>query len=199
MQIHQFQVSYVAEHDRILVLMRSPRGEDQGLWLTRRMLRGLYPHLESTLAELVAAHATPTGSDTHLRHATEFSQGHDFVQQTDGETAIAALHYVDGEAEKPLLVTTAHIQVINRELLCLRLEETLPQAPASRELEIHMDHDTLMALLHVIELAIRHSDWEWNPPLRPAQSMPATTDAEAPSTHPEWDALAMAAPPKYLN
>ena len=49
MQVHQFQVSYVAEQDRLLVRMNSTAGDEQGLWLTRRLMLDLFPHLDKAI------------------------------------------------------------------------------------------------------------------------------------------------------
>ena len=45
MNIHQMQVRYQPTADRVLWQVRTGEGELVGVWLTRRMLRQLWPHL----------------------------------------------------------------------------------------------------------------------------------------------------------
>ena len=43
MQIHQLSVTYQAEQDRILLRINSTSGEEMRMWLTRRLMSGLWP------------------------------------------------------------------------------------------------------------------------------------------------------------
>ena len=63
MQVHQFQVSYVAEQDRLLVRMNSTAGDEQGLWLTRRLMLDLFPHLDKAVHELSLSDPQTVGHD----------------------------------------------------------------------------------------------------------------------------------------
>ena len=76
--------------------------------------------------------------------------------------------------------------------------------PESRQLEIHMGSDTLIALLHVINLTLQHSNWGLNPTATPAAA-PRPADAaqaiviEGNTQDAAWDAFATAERPEYLN
>lgn len=199
MQIHQFQVSYVAEHDRILVRMNSPEGEEQRLWLTRRMLRGLYPHLAKTSEQLALPNPRPAGHDGAAQHAVDAFQRQESLQQADFDTPFQSRQPLLSDTDQPLLVTTAHIQLQGADMLSVRFEETLPGAAESRQLEINMGSDTLIALLHVIGLAMRNSDWGIDPPQGLKPTLPIIQEIETDAQPSEWDAFANAEPPKYLN
>lgn len=199
MQIHQFQVSYLAEQDRILVRMNSTNGQEQRLWLTRRMLLGLYPHLEQTSAQLTLADAPPVGHDGAAGDAVQAFQRQETLDRTDFDTPFQSPQPLFTDADQPLLVTAAHIQQQGASMLSVRFEETLPGMPESRQLEITLGSDTLIALLHVISLALQNSDWGLQiaaaRPPTPPQTIVIETDAQ----DSEWDAFAAAEPPKYLN
>jgi len=199
MQIHQFQVSYLAEQDRILVRMNSTDGHEQRLWFTRRMLLGLYPHLEQTSAQLTIADASPVGHDGAAGEAVQAFQRQETLERADFDTPFQSSQPVFGDADQPLLVTTAHIQKHGNSMLSVRFEESLPGMAESRQLEIQMGSDTLIGLLHVIRLALQNSDWGTQPasanPPQPAHTIVIETDAP----ESDWDAFASLEPPKYLN
>lgn len=200
MQIHQFQVSYLAEQDRILVRMNSSQGEEQRLWLTRRMLTGLYPHLEQTSAQMAIPHPAPVGHDGAAHAAVEAFQRQEMLDRTDFDTPFQSPQPVFSDADQPLLVTAAHIQK-QKDTLSVRFEETLPGMPESRQLEINMGSDTLIALLHVIRLALQNSGWNLpastHTPASPAAAQTLVIEQEAQDS--DWGAFADAEPPKYLN
>ena len=199
MQIHQFQVSYLAEQDRILVRMNSTSGQEQRLWFTRRMLLGLYPHLEQTSTQLTIADASPVGHDGAASNAVQAFQRQETLDHADFDTPFQSPQPVFSEADQPLLVTTAHIQKQGDSMLSVRFEESLPGLPESRQLEIQMGSETLIGLLHVISLALQNSDWGLHTAAGNQPTPPQTIVIEADAQDSEWDAFAAAEPPKYLN
>lgn len=199
MHIHQFQVSYVAEHDRILVRMNSKAGQEQRLWLTRRMLRGLYPHMEKVSAQLVVPHAAPAGHDGAAQSAMDTYQRQEALHNADFDTPFQSPNTLLDAADAPLLVTTAHIQLQGKESLVMRFEETLTGAKDSRQMEIQMQADTLIALLHVIGLALQGSDWGWGPTTGISSPVPAVAVVDEEADASGWDAFDAVDPPKYLN
>ena len=64
MNIHQLSVTYLPEEDRILARINTTAGEEMRLWLTRRLMLGLWPllsklmtgHLLRLEAEIGRAH-----------------------------------------------------------------------------------------------------------------------------------------------
>jgi hypothetical protein len=199
MHIHQFQVSYVAEHDRILVRMNSKAGQEQRLWLTRRMLRGLYPHLEKVSAQMAIPNAAPAGHDGAAQAAVDAYQRQETLHNVDFDTPFQSSNALQDAADAPLLVTTAHIQIQGKESLVIRFEETLAGAEDTRQMEIQMQADTLIALLHVIGLAMQGSDWGLGPAANINSPAPAVPAADTDATASGWDAFDAIDPPKYLN
>jgi hypothetical protein len=199
MQIHQFQVSYLAEQDRILVRMNATDGQEQRLWLTRRLLLSLYPHLEKMAARLTLADAPPVAHDGAADAAIQTFQRQETLDRTDFDTPYQSPQPVFGEDDQPLLVTTAHLQKQDSSTLSVRFEESLPGLQESRQLEIHMGSDTLIALLHVISLSLQHSDWGLNPvtPLPAAALQPGVIESNTQDA--AWEAFATAERPEYLN
>jgi hypothetical protein len=71
MQIHQLSVSYQAEQDRLLLRVSSTNGQEMRLWLTRRLMLGLWPLISrlqtEQLLKLEAAGSALDGADEELR------------------------------------------------------------------------------------------------------------------------------------
>lgn len=61
MNIHQISVKFDAQQDRLLVQVNTRDGQLLGLWLTRRLMRGLFPQLEKHERQLA------TGVDAQER------------------------------------------------------------------------------------------------------------------------------------
>lgn len=197
MQIHQFQVSYLAEQDRILVRMNSTEGVEQQLWLTRRMLRGLYPHLEQVSQQLALPDAPAVGHDGAAAHAVQAFQRQETLDRTDFATPYQAAQPLPGDFEQPLLVTTTHIQKQSDNMVTVQFEETLQGQAESRQLEIHMGSDTLISLLHVIRLALQNSDWGLDTDAITAAAPTIVIEPDAQDS--DWGAFELAERPKYLN
>ena len=51
MKIHQLSVNYLAEQDRILMRVNTAASEEMRLWLTRRLMLGLWPLLTKLLTK----------------------------------------------------------------------------------------------------------------------------------------------------
>ena len=71
MQIHQMSVSYLPEQDRILMRVNTVEGEEMRMWLTRRLMVGLWPLLSKLLTEhllkLESAGASLAGATPELK------------------------------------------------------------------------------------------------------------------------------------
>ncbi|WP_296507458.1 hypothetical protein [Rhodoferax sp.] len=196
MQVHQFQVSYVAEQDRILVRMNSTAGDEQSLWLTRRLMLNLFPHLDKAVHELSLSTASAVGHDGAADHAVRAYQQEETLSQSDFETPYQEVSPDD--AAGPLLVTTAHYQLRNEQEMSLRFDEKFKGQTEARSIEINMVSETALALLHVLRLGLQASGWGIGgasateaPVLRAPE--PQEDDAG------EWDAFTHAERPKYLN
>src|SRR3954470_23576686 len=108
MQIHQLSVSYQAEHDRLLMRVSSTGGDEMRLWLTRRLMLGLWPlisRLETDqLLKLEAAGSVLDEADEELRRMLADFRKEEFLQRADFDTP-----YQDQQklplGSDPLLVT----------------------------------------------------------------------------------------------
>src|SRR5213595_335291 len=101
MKIHQLSVNYVAEQDRIFVRINTAASEEVRLWLTRRLMLGLWPLLSKLLTQhllkLEAAGVSLEAADDGLKKMLADFRKEEFLQQADFETP-----YDDNQAVLPL-------------------------------------------------------------------------------------------------
>src|SRR3954470_21459317 len=90
MKIHQLSVTYLAEQDRVLVRVNTAASEEMRMWLTRRLMLGLWPLLSKLLTKhLLKLEAAGTSLDTAddglKKMLTDFRK-EQFLQEADFDT-----------------------------------------------------------------------------------------------------------------
>ena len=188
MDIHQLQISYQMEQDRLLVRLNTHSGEELRLWLTRRMIRNLFPHMVEASVAIDSAQAQLTSHDGADSRALSQFKKQESLRQADFQTPFSAENPVLHMGSEPLLATTVHITPREGGALRLAFEENTPGATAMRRFEIVLEPVLLHGFMHLLESALKHADWG-------ITLTGVNTLGEAPTL----DALAGAEPPKYLN
>jgi hypothetical protein len=188
MKIHQLQASYLVEHDRILVRLNTHAGEELRLWLTRRMVRNLFPHMLQASNELAASSALPASHDGAGHPALAEFKKQETLQRSDFNTPFNATAAVLPIGSEPLLATTVHVSPTGQGSLRIGFEEKLPGAAQTRGFEVSLGPGLLPGFMHLLELALKQADWGI-----------ALREAELATDAGPLDAFATAQPPKYLN
>ncbi len=188
MTIQQLQATYVLEQDRILVRLNTPAGEELRLWLTRRMVRNLFPHMQQVTEEILARQATGGNDPGPDRSARTQKLRQESLRKTDFTTPFKDQASTLPIGETPLLATTIHITVCDGGTLRIGFEEELPGAHAKRSFEVTLGQDLLLGFLHLLDTTLQHADWGiW------------LDLGDAPEDLSGADVLAKAKPPQYLN
>ncbi|MDP2368831.1 hypothetical protein [Rhodoferax sp.] len=188
MKIHQLQATYLVEHDRILVRLNTHAGEELRLWLTRRMVKNLFPHMLQASTEIAAPLALSASHDGSDRRALAEFKKQETLQKSDFNTPFstqAAILPIGGD---PLLATTVHVTPTGRGSLRVGFEEKVPGAAQSRGFEVTLGPDLLPGFMHLLELALKHADWGI-----------ALREVETVQEANPMDTFATAQAPKYLN
>ncbi len=188
MTIHQLQASYVTEQDRILVRLNTHAGEELRLWLTRRMVKNLFPHMIKVTTELTATLPENTGGDGSDPTTSAQFKIQESLRQADFETPFNTKATALPIGESPLLATTVHITPSEGGGLRIGFEEKLPDLAGSRSFEVTLGHDLLHGFMHLLDAALQHANWGMT-----LNQLDPRTDAEA------ADVFAAAEPPQYLN
>jgi hypothetical protein len=164
MKIHQLSVNYLAEQDRIFVRINTAASEEVRLWLTRRLMLGLWPLLSKLLTQhllkLESAGSSLQAADEGLKKMLADFRKEQFLQQADFETP-----YDENQANlplgaDPLLVTDVDASPLASGRLRLSFNERLPGAAEPRSFQIEMDPQLMQGMMHLLEQALTRSQWQ---------------------------------------
>ncbi|MFC5497436.1 hypothetical protein ACFPOE_07815 [Caenimonas terrae] len=196
MNIHQLSVTYLPDEDRILARINTTAGEEMRLWLTRRLMLGLWPLLSKLmtghLLRLEAAGSSLETASDELKTMLADFRKQEFLQHADFETPYKEEQAKLPLGEEPLLVTDVDAAPLPNGRLRLSFNENTPPKAGQgqpRRFQMEMEPRLMQGLLHLLEQALGQSRWR-----EPFDPGPAS--AEDP-THP--DAASRLNRPRYLN
>lgn len=203
MNIHQVSVSYVQEHDRLMIRINGKDGGELRAWLTRRLALALMPLLGKMAADQIQKIASPTDAAASLEDKrgqllTAF-QKEASLRNGDFETPYRepAQPADDLPLEpEPLLLTEIKVTMMSNDQLRLQLFEKLPGREAVRNFQVMMDAQLSNGLLQLLHQGLKSSQWLEAPAvLTPAADLvlEASTDTGATDLSIETEK------PKYLN
>ncbi len=192
MQIHQLSVTYQAEQDRMLLRVNSTGGEEMRMWLTRRLMHGLWPllgklHTDQVIRSEPSASAVGSGDEELKRLFTEFRK-EEFLQKADFATPYEDKPNLPLGSE-PLLVTDVDATPLGNGRLRLAFNERASVSGAAKARGFHMELDPklMQGLMHLLEQSLARSQW------REPFTAPAAPVAEAAESGESGEK------PRYLN
>jgi hypothetical protein len=164
MHIHQMSVTYLPEQDRILMRVNTTEGEEMRLWLTRRLMVGLWPLLSKMLTEhllkLEAAGASLESADEALKKMLAEFRKEEFLQHADFETPFQEGQQRLPLGEEPLLVTDVDATPLAAGPLRLSFNERSAGGDAKpRSFQMEMEPRLMQGLMHLLEQALGQSQW----------------------------------------
>lgn len=173
MQIHQMSVTYLPEQDRILMRINTTDEEEMRMWLTRRLMVGLWPLMSKLLTEhllkLESAGASLSGANPELKKMLADFRKEEFLQHADFDTP-----YKEGQhnlplGEEPLLVTDVDATPLANGPLRLNFNES-PRGGAAkpRSFQMEMQPKLMQGLMHLLDQALLQS--QWREPFVPVQA-----------------------------
>jgi hypothetical protein len=172
MDIHQLSVTYLAEQDRILARVNTTAGEEMRLWLTRRLMLGLWPLLSRLLTEhmlkLEAAGTSLDTADEELKKMLADFRKEEFLQHADFDTPYDESVDKLPLGEEPLLVTDVDAAPTKEGPLRLSFNERPPAGGGeTRSFQLEMEPRLMQGLMHLLEQALLQSQWRepFAPPL----------------------------------
>lgn len=193
MKIHQLSVTYQAEQDRILVRINTAAAEEMRLWLTRRLLLGLWPLLSRLLTRhllrLEAAGTSLDTADEDLRRMLAEFRKEEFLRDADFDTPYEENQAVLPLGEEPLLVTDVDASPLPNGRLRLSFNERPPESDKPRSFQMEMEPKLMQGLMHLLEQALARSQWRepFGTPAAVEDAMSADDDQTVPRR------------PRYLN
>lgn len=200
MNIHQVNVSYSGEQDRLLIRINSLGGEEFRAWLTRRLTFKLLPHLGKTAQAQISQQFSPPPATAPLaeqrEHLMQNFQKEAAVYDGDYQTPFKDKPAALPLGEDPLLVTELSFTPLADAKLQVMLQERLPGK--QRDLQLVMDPALTQGLLRLLNQGLQASGW-----LEPAPALLALPEGSNLPLRSEKDLLdapeANTAKPRYLN
>jgi hypothetical protein len=164
MQIHQMSVTYFPEQDRILMRINTTEGEEMRMWLTRRLMVGLWPLLSKLLTEhllkLESAGASLAGANPELKKMLADFRKEEFLQHADFDTPYEEAEQRLPLGEEPLLVTDVDAAPLANGPLRLNFNErTATGADKPRSFQMEMQPKLMQGLMHLLDQALLQSQW----------------------------------------
>ena len=197
MNIHQVNVSYAGEQDRLLLRINSQGGEEFRIWLTRRLTLQLLPVLDKSSQNQLQSQLPPPDPSAPLPEQRQQILKN-FQKEAAGYQGDFQTPYKDQPAvlplgEEPLLVTELNLTPQPDGKLHMALLERLAQR--QRDMQLVMDASLTQGLLRLLHQALKSSDWLQVPNL---QLLPANAAATLLSSD-EGEPTAPKDKPRYLN
>ena len=159
MNIHQMQVRYQPGPDRMLWQVRTSGGELFAVWLTRRMLRLLWPPLQQLVTRAGVARVLPNASPAHW-----MPEAQAMLTQAARERPLPTARFnevFDTQAvsqplgAEPLLPEAIDLGLVtDGQGLQLQVREA-----GGRRLSLKLNDDLATALLRLLEQALGEADW----------------------------------------
>lgn len=181
MKIHQLSVVYQAEQDRVFVRINTAAAEEVRLWLTRRLMVGLWPLLSKLLTQnllkLEAAATSLETADDGLRKMLADFRKEQFLQEADFDTPYDENQTTLPLGSKPVLVTDVDATPLPNGRLRLSFNERLPRGKAPRNFQVELDPKLMQGLMHLLEQALARS--QWMEPFFPAAAMEEAAEEES--------------------
>lgn len=180
MKIHQLSVNYLPEQDRILARINTAASEEVRLWLTRRLMLGLWPLLSRLftqhLLQLEAAGSSLETADEGLRKMLTDFRREQFLQEADFETPYDENQAALPLGPEPVLVTDVDATPLPGGLR-LSFNERLPGASGTRSFHVELDPRLMQGVMHLLEQALARSQWQepFNAPV-PVEEAPVDED-----------------------
>ncbi len=167
MNIHQLSVRYQLEQDRILMSLNTVEGHEMQVWLTRRIILGLWPLLNRLAIDhyAVPADAKSDGFvdlnalDQKTRTLLADMRRQEVLQTLDFQTP-----YKSGSGSKPmgdvpLLVTEINLTPLPTGSLHLRFHEKLEGDAPARSFEMQLPAEIVFSLLQLLGVAVQQTQW----------------------------------------
>ena len=155
MDIHQIQVKYDPLADRLLLQIRTRDESLFPIWLTRRMVMRLWPHLHGMVSGLAvtrsapAALAVPEARDMLADAARQRAlKSADFKTEFNPSSARQPL------GPEPALPMAIDLRPAQGQAVVLVIRDT-----AGHSLELALGEDLAHGLLALVESALASSDW----------------------------------------
>lgn len=197
MKIHQLSVTYLGDQDRLLVRVNTTSAEELRLWFTRRLVKGLWPLINQMLADqlvrqeasVTSGAASDAAADDDMKKMLLAHRKGELLEQADFATPYKEEDAVLPLGEVPLLVTEIKMTAGPQAAVQMEFAEQAQEGQPPRGFKVELDTRLLQGLVHLIEQALGHADWQLEDALAAAAALGAesgTDTPDEPTTRPRY-------------
>ena len=170
-QLHQMTVEFVAAEDRLLLRVNTTGRLEYQMWLTRRLVQGIWRLMVGAFAEAPEIKAQPA---PRVKRAIMSMQHQEAVEtadfKTERETATAPPPGMDG----PQLVTAVQCGRVSNSVRRLSFRTS-----AGKDINVNLTEEMMHALCHLIRQGAEKAGWNLELSIGDAASAPIPPDATA--------------------
>ena len=167
MRIHQLNLKYEPDQDRLIARINSTSGLEIRLWLTRRLTLGFLPLLRRLTDEQIvradalaaAAGAPRAPSDPKLREFLNEFKKDAALQQSDFKTPFKESTGAPATGDDPMLVAEIALTPLANAHLQVKFSGTVKGATEKRDVQIDLDDKLMHGFLHLLEKSYVNSQW----------------------------------------
>jgi hypothetical protein len=175
MHIHQLNIQYLPEQDRMLFRVNTNPPGQFGVWLTRRLCVGLLPVLRKVVADQAAKTLAASGDadsgmaakDPQVRALLSEFANDKALQQSDFKTPFQATADEDAVLVSAMLVTEVQVTPLANGNLKLKFLSKLTGLAAAKpevkqevkQMEMELNPQLRHGLLHLLETAFTNAKW----------------------------------------
>jgi hypothetical protein len=168
MDIRQLSIHYNVDHDRILVRVNTSAGDEVQMWLTRRLVLGLWPLLNRVVIDHLAIPAdakTDGFVDLAAMEPGTRKMLADMRQQEAVQSADFVTPYRNDATnrplgETPLLVTEVNLTPKGSGLMLMNFKEVLTEPASSRGFQLDLPAELVFAIMQLLSQALEQAQWQ---------------------------------------
>jgi hypothetical protein len=163
MRIHQLNIKYENDQDRLLARISTDTGLEMRLWLTRRLTVGILPLLRKLTGEQLERDAQtqggPLATDPLVRQVLSEFKKEELLRQSDFKTIYKEPAGEASAFEAPLLVSEVVLARLANGNLQTKFRGPMEDQNQRKEVKLELDGMLLHGFLHLLEQAYVNSGW----------------------------------------
>lgn len=167
MRIHQLNLRYDLDQDRLMARINTTSGLEIRLWLTRRLTLGFLPLLRKltdeqiSRAETLAAAAgdAPATADPKLREFLNEFKKDAALQRSDFKTPFKESTEGAATGDDPMLVSEIAVTPLANAHLQVKFSGKVARSALKSDVQIDLDERLMHGFLHLLEKSFVNSQW----------------------------------------
>ena len=155
MDIHQIQVKYDPQADRLLLQIRTREEQLFAVWLTRRMVIRLWPHFRGMVSGMAVSRVAPSAlAVPEARDMLADAAREQALKSADFQTTFDASGAQQPLGTEPVLPSAIDLSPAKGQAVLMVIRD-----PQGRSLEMAFGEDLAHGLVTLVESALVSSEW----------------------------------------